>query len=183
MTASRLLLTMMLGMCVARPSEAQRLAPAAPVALRQADMPFVAVVERPGAPLAVRAASADTIPVPEREISQIGTIIGGVGGGLVGAALGLAIGAGSAEGCHGDMCGLGNVVLGLAIGESLGVGIGSHLGSRSPHHGNVVLTTLTSAAILVGGTMLGAAMQQGGAIMIPLTPAMQLAAAWAIESH
>src|SRR5258705_13976421 len=116
MTASRLLLTMMVVPSVAPLCEAQRLAPVAPVALRQSDMPLVAVVERPGAPLAVRAAAADTIPAQEREISQIGTIIGGVGGGLVGAALGMAIGARSAEGCHGDMCGLGNVVLGLAIG-------------------------------------------------------------------
>lgn len=178
MTATRLLLTLMLLPCVARPSEAQRLAP---VAVRALDVAPLNVAEQPGATFSA-ASPADTLPEPRRAISPVGTIIGGVAGGVVGAFVGLALGARSAEGCHGEECGLLNAILGFALGESLGVGVGAHLGSRSTRHENVILTTLTSTAILVGGTFLGAAMQQAGAVMVPLTPAMQLTAAWAIES-
>jgi hypothetical protein len=181
MTASRLLLTLMLVPSVALPIEAQQLAP---VALRASDVGPITVLEwRAAPPLTARPAPADTVPEPERPVSATGTIVGGVLGGAIGAFAGMAIGAATAEGCHGEFCGLTNVVLGLAIGESLGVGVGSHAGSRSRHHANIVLTTVTSAAILVAGTMAGVAMQQGGAVMIPLTPAMQLAAAWAIENR
>jgi hypothetical protein len=185
MNATRLLLATVLSVAAAMPSEAQRLAPLAPVAYNAAhelDVAAATVVERVDAPLAVRAAPRDTLPA-RRELSRTGAMIGGIGGAVVGAFAGVAIGAGSAEGCHGEDCGLVQAVLGFALGESLGLAVGTHLGSRSTEHSNIILTTLTSTAILVGGTFIGAGMQQAGVVMVPLTPVMQLAAAWAIESH
>ena len=160
---------------VALPAHAQGIAPLAARAVDAA--PFDAVSR------AVLAPAADTLPAPSRTTSRTGTVVGGFLGGVVGTFIGAGVGASSSQGCHGEMCGFAAAILGAAIGESVGVGIGSHVGSGSRSHGNMVLTSLSSAGILVGGTLLGVALHQGGVIMLPLTPALQLAAAVAIEQH
>jgi hypothetical protein len=177
MTASRLLLTMLLGLCAARPSEAQRRAPVAPEPYRLPELVVRTEVEQPGVP-AQRQPKLETNSEP----SMSGAVIGGLGGGMVGGAIGLAIGAGSMQkSCRGPGC-IVPVVVGLMIGESLGVSVGTHVGARSPHHGNVVLTTLTSAALFAVGVAAGSSAGQGAVMMLPLTAAAQIATAWAIES-
>ena len=78
MSASRLMVAALLGLGIALPSEAQRLAPLAAVAPQQVDVaPAVARGEEwSDAPLAVRSAPRDTVPV--RELSRTGAVIGGL---------------------------------------------------------------------------------------------------------
>lgn len=185
MNASRRLLTTLLVTSAAWSSEAQRLAPIGPVApvTPSGTDPAPAVMERTDVPgVAYAAVPRDTMPAP-RPLSRTGAILGGIGGGALGAVVGTLAGAATAEGCHGEFCGFENAAIGLVLGESLGLAVGAHLGSGSADHGKIMMTTLTSAAILVGGTLAGAGMQQAGVVMIPLTPALQLAATWSIESH
>jgi hypothetical protein len=177
MTATKLILSMLFLPLAALPSEAQRLAP---VALRASDSPMTSVLPESSSPLAAR---RDTQPVARRTINPVGGVIGGVLGGVVGTFAGAFIGSATAEGCQGEDCGLLNVILGAGIGESIGVGLGAHVGSGSQRHENILLTSLTSAGILVGGTMLGVAMNNAGVVMLPLTPALQLAATLAIERY
>jgi hypothetical protein len=183
MNASRLLAAALLATSGSRPIMAQRLAPLAavtPVASRDTDLGSAIAAERTDLPFAMRTAR-DTMPMADVP-SVFGTVIGGIGGGVVGAFAGAAIGAESARGCHGELCGFGNVVLGFALGESIGVGIGAHLGSRSKKHDHVVLTTLSSVAILTGGAIMASSMGPLGALMLASTPMLQIAAAWGIES-
>lgn len=177
MTASKLILSAMFLSLAALPCAAQRLSP---LALRGSDAPMMTASPESVSPLVAR---RDTQPTPSRTINPVGGVIGGVLGGVVGTFAGAFLGAATAEGCQGEDCGLVNVILGAGIGESIGVGLGAHVGSGSQRHENLVLTSLTSTAILVGGTALGLAMSDGGAIMLPLTPALQLAAALAIERY
>jgi hypothetical protein len=177
MTASKLMLSLMFLPLAALPSEAQRLTP---VALRVSESPMTSVLPESASPLAAR---RDTQPVARRTINPVGGVVVGVLGGVVGTFAGAFIGSATAEGCQGEDCGLLNVILGAGIGESIGVGLGAHVGSGSQRHENIVLTSLTSAGILVGGTLLGVAMNSAGVVMLPLTPALQLAATLAIERY
>lgn len=177
MTASKLILSMMFLPFAALPSEAQRLAP---VALRGSDSPMTNVLPESASPLAAR---RDTQPVARRTINPVGGVVGGVLGGVLGTFAGAYVGGLTAAGCQGEDCGLLSVILGAGIGESIGVGLGAHVGSGSQRHENIMLTSLTSAGILVGGTMLGVAMNNAGVVMLPLTPALQLAATLAIERY
>ena len=177
MTASKLILSMMFLPLAALPCAAQRLAPVAP---RGSDAPRMSASPESVSPLVAR---RDTQPTPSRTINPVGGVIGGVLGGVVGTFAGAFIGSATAEGCQGEDCGLVNVILGAAIGESIGVGLGAHVGSGSQRHENILLTSLTSAGILVGGTLLGVAMRDAGVVMLPLTPALQLAATLAIERY
>lgn len=179
MTASTLILSMILLPLAALPSEAQRLAP---VAARGMNASMSNDAPKPVSPLVAR---RDTLLSPPRTMNPVGAVIGGVLGGVVGTFAGAFIGAATAEGCHGEECGLWNAIIGAGIGESIGVGLGTHVGSRSQRHENIVLTSLTSASILVGGFAAGIGMGKMGVggIMIPLTPAVQLAVAMAIESR
>jgi hypothetical protein len=129
--------------------------------------------------------SADTLADARREISPVGTIIGGAVGGVAGALVGVAIASRTSQGCVGEFCGLGEALIGFGLGESIGLAIGAHVGSRSTRHENIFLTSLSSVGILVGGVLAAVALDRAGGagIMIPLTPALQLAAALAIESH
>jgi hypothetical protein len=177
-TASRLLLTLLTLLsvpCVAWRSEAQRLAP---VALRVSDRAPIASMPAYASMMLRR----DTVPVADITFSPVGTVLGGISFGLIGTVAGFFAGLAIPIGCRGE-CGLESGVPGAALGEAVGVAVGAHLGSRSPHHGNIVLTSLASAAILVGGIRLSAAMPREAGITVPLTLAMQLAAAWAIESR
>jgi hypothetical protein len=190
MTTPRLLLSALLIPLFVPPSEAQRVAP---VALRASDAPPLVVAAPAAAPTSAPflgapvAIARDTVPEPVPEISTVGTVVGGVIGGVAGTFLGAVIGAGATSGCQGDLCGLEGALLGVLVGEPLGLGIGSHIGSRSRTHGNIALTSLTSVAILVGGVIAGVGMGHAagpaGMFMIPLTPALQLATAVAIETH
>jgi hypothetical protein len=129
--------------------------------------------------------SGDTLAGARREISPVGTIIGGAVGGVAGALVGVAIASRTSQGCQGEYCGLGEALLGFGLGESIGLAVGAHLGSGSGRHENIFLTSLSSVGILIGGVLGAVALDRtgGAGIMIPLTPAFQLAAALAIESH
>jgi hypothetical protein len=129
------------------------------------------------------AASRDTLADGRREISRVGAIVGGVAGGVAGAYVGLEIAANATRNCRGEFCGFGEALLGLGLGESIGLAVGAHVGSRSDRHENIFITSLASAGILVAGTYAGVMLGPAGEIMVPLTPMLQLAAAVAIESH
>ena len=160
---------------LALPAAAQRLAPLGP---RAADAsPASRGADTPGA------AARGTTRAPDPGFDRTRTIIGGVVGGAAGAAIGLWIAGDVNRDCGGDLCGLPEAAAGFLIGESLGLAIGAHVGARSTHHGRLALTALSSAGILVGGVLVGAVTGPVGLIMIPLTPALQLAAAAAIESR
>lgn len=173
MKVSSLLVTMTLGLGLAPRSDAQRIAR---VALRLAD----GASTHATFPVDRLASSADARQQPGRRFSPVGTIGGGIAGGAVGMFAGFYAGAATAEGCVGEDCGLYSALLGAALGEAIGVGLGAHLGSRSPNHGNLVLTSLTSVGIgLIGGLL---AVPMGPAALV-VVPVSQLAAAWAIESR
>jgi hypothetical protein len=186
MTTPRLLLSALLVPLFVLPSGAQRVAP---VALRASDAPPLTITDPASAPFlgAPVVIARDTVPEAVPETSTVGTVVGGVIGGVAGTFLGALIGAGANSGCQGDLCGLEGALLGVLVGEPLGLGIGSHIGSRSRRHSNIVLTSLTSVAILAGGVVAGVGMGQtvgsAGMFMIPLTPVLQLATAVAIETH
>lgn len=179
MTASKLILSMMFLPLAALPSEAQRLAP---VALGGMEASMMIVAPTPISPFVAR---RDTLLSPPRTMNPVGAAVGGVLGGVLGTFAGAYVGGLTAAGCQGEDCGLLGVILGAGIGESIGVGLGTHVGSGSQRHENIVLTSLTSASILVGGVAAGIGMGKlgVGGIMIPLTPAVQLAVAMAIESR
>ena len=143
--------------------------------------PMTSASSEPSSPFLVRRDTQAT--PPPRTINPVGGVIGGVLGGVLGTFAGAFLGGATAEGCQGEDCGLVNVILGAGIGESIGVGLGAHVGSGSQRHENILLTSLTSAGILVGGTLLGVAMNNAGVVMLPLTPALQLAATLAIERY
>lgn len=179
MPASKLILSMMFVLVAALPGEAQRVEP---VAARSVDASIKLLVPARG-PMVAR----DTEPAAHPTISSDGALAGGVLGGLIGGVAGVYLGAASRKGCHGDFCALDGALLGIMIGEPLGLAIGSHIGSGSPRHDHIVLTTAASAAILVGGALVGVGLGQTvgpvGLFMIPIVPALQLAAAVAIERH
>ena len=178
MTAIRSLLTTSLGLLLAAlPGEAQQLAP---LAVRASG---VALIDRNATSAVAVATARDTLPTPRREISPVRTILGGVTGGVVGTFVGLLAGGAASQGCHGDMCQFGPILLGAAIGESIGLAAGAHVGSRSSNHGHVLTSAVASAGIAVAGTFVGAGLASVSGLMVPLTPALQLAAALAIESH
>ena len=150
-------------------------------------------------PSAVQAVHTDAMPshldtmetrrpeVPKRSINRVNTVFGGAVGGVGGTLLGLAIARQTSQGCHGELCGLGDALIGFTLGETIGVAVGAHLASGATGSGKVLQTTLASLGILVGGAFAGAglsSLNSGlGEIMLPLTPVLQLAAAVWIESH
>src|SRR4051812_9347080 len=178
MSMSRPLLSLLLVALVAMPGRAQH---AAPVALRTSDVgpPTVA---RGGAPFV--ATAPDTV-AKVREFSPIRAVVGGVLGGTVGTFAGFALGSMASAGCVGEDCGLLGAMVGALLGESVGLAAGAHIGSRSPHHDRLIATSLASAGILFGGVFAGVGLGRVdgtvGNIMIPLTPAVQLATVLAIE--
>jgi hypothetical protein len=177
MSNSRPLLCLCLVLVVSLPGRAQQLAPSA---LRASD---VALTEHGAMPFVAAARARDTLPTRRREISPVGTVLGGIAGGVAGTFVGLLAGSSLSEGCQGEMCQFGPVILGGVIGESVGLALGAHLGSRSTNHGHVLGTALTSAGIAVVGAVMGAGIGRAGMMLVPLTPAFQLAAALAIEAQ
>lgn len=159
---------------VAVPSEAQYLAPSAV-------RPLTAAAAEGSAVGAV--ASRDTLPDARRQISEAGTLIGGLVGGAAGAFIGLAIASRTHMDCHVDYCGLAEGFVGLTLGESIGLAVGAHVGSRSTRRANIFMTSLASTVIMAGGAGAALMLGEGGVIMLPMTPALQLAAALMIEGH
>lgn len=184
MIASRLLLSTLIVPLLALPSDAQRMTPVAPVATRALDSmsPAPGSSTRPSGALL-----RDTEPEPGREPSVAGTVIGGIVGGALGTFVGGMVGASARTGCQGDMCGLESAAMGILIGEPLGLAIGAHLGSRSTRHERVLMTSLTSVGILIGGVAAAVGVGRidgtGGAILVPLIPVLQLVGTVAIETH
>jgi hypothetical protein len=180
MTMSRPLLPMLLLSLLAMPARAQRISP---VALHAAPVNAPVAGLREGLRLVTK---ADTVLEPDGHISTTKTIVGGVLGGALGAIAGMAIGSQANADCGGDLCGLEGAALGLLIGEPLGLAIGAHLGSGSRQLEKLPLTALTTAAVLVGGVFTGVGLEsaaRAGAVMIPLTPVLQLVTAVAIEKY
>ncbi|MFL5605798.1 MAG: hypothetical protein ACJ8AD_05070 [Gemmatimonadaceae bacterium] len=121
----------------------------------------------------------DTTVAPH-EISIVGGLIGGLLGGVGGAFLGTVIGASSARGCQGEYCAFGPAIIGFALGEPIGLAIGTHLGARG--RGNVAATAISSIGILVGGLVVAGAAPRGTPpVAIALIPAAQLVMALAME--
>jgi hypothetical protein len=182
MTVSRLLLSTLLVPLLAMPSGAQRIAPVALRVFNGAPMP----VDASAGTLSTASLGANPEPVRERSVMR--TVIGGVMGGALGTLVGGMIGSNARSGCQGDLCGIEGALLGVLIGEPLGLAIGAHIGSGSPRHERMLLTSLASAGILVGGVAAGLGVSQigsngAGAIMIPVTPLLQIITAVAIEAH
>ncbi len=191
MMVSRLLLATTLAFCVAPRSDAQRIAPVAPVALRSADaepgdaVSYSEVISTASIPAAspvarlAPSAGATAQAGSASRFSPAGTIVGGVVGGGLGLAAGFFVGAMAAEGCNGEDCGLVPALVGGAIGETIGLAVGAHVGSRSSRHENILTSSLASAGVaLLGGL---AAIPTNGAALF-LVPVGQLAAAYMIES-
>jgi hypothetical protein len=166
---------MVLTALLSSPSSAQYLAPAVTPQI-DAD-----------SALSARSSARDTRESNGGPRRAIRTALGGILGGAAGTAAGMLIAAEATSGCHGEFCGLGQIVLGMSLGESIGLATGANIasGSHKPEH--IVLTTLSSAGILIGGAFAAAGLNglngNAGSIMIPLIPALQLAAAIAIENH
>ena len=171
MTATAAIACTALVILLAAPCQAQYLAP---TAVRHLDVPaevplvFSAVVR------------GDTVERWGR-INTTGGIIGGVIGAAGGSVLGATIGVSSARNCKGEECGLASALLGFAIGESVGLGLGTHFGSGG--NGDAILTTFTSFVTLVGGGLMATAASSSGAprILFVAVPALQITAALAVE--
>ena len=158
----------------ALPAGAQQLAPAA---VRAADN--TTSVGASSFSADTTALSGNSAPAHE-PIHTTGTVVGGLIGGGGGLVVGVLVGAQLARGCHGELCGLSEAAFGGLVGESLGLAIGAHLGSGSTSGDRLILSSLTSVGIVTGGVLASLA---GGVVVLPLTPVLQLAAAYAIESH
>jgi hypothetical protein len=108
-------------------------------------------------------------------------VAGGILGGGAGFVGGMFAGASdlSRRNCTGEDCGLANAILGSMIGESVGLAVGAHYGSRG--RGNLAIQLLTSTAIGAAG-LYGAWYAEGAApLFIGVTPVFQLAAVLAME--
>ena len=122
------------------------------------------------------AAAPDTIASTRNRVDVEMGVIGGVLGGTLGGVAGIGIGVAAARDCTGDYCGLVEVGLGLIVGESVGLAVGAHLGSKG--RANPVAVTLASLAVGVAGTVLGAHV---GGWPILLVPVAQLATVLSLE--
>ncbi len=109
----------------------------------------------------------------------IGGILAGAIGFFGGAALGLAIEQGVGCDNTNEMCGLGGLILGAAIGEVLFMPVGIHLGNK--RGGNFFLDTLSSIA--VGAAGLGASALSKGSIgpFLVVTPIIQIGITTIVE--
>jgi hypothetical protein len=119
---------------------------------------------------------SDSLPTSAAQVHVGRAVAGGLAGGLVGAAAGAYVGARSATGCRGELCRLGPAALGLAIGESIGVGVGTHLGAGG--RGNMGVAVLVSSISGAAGILISAA---SGGVLIPLVPVLQVAVVLGME--
>ena len=107
-----------------------------------------------------------------RELSMGGGIVGGALGAVVGAFFGIVYGAALP---HNDY----EPLFSGLIGESIGAGAGTHLGSGA--YGSAALTMLTSLGITTGA-VLRANGVRGGLPVVLLIPAAQIAASLMVEA-
>ncbi len=138
----------------------------------------------PVAPVAYRAAAGTPLSgeqEPTKPVRMAGGIAGGIAGGATGLLLGMYGGVAIAEGgnCRGEECGLLGAILGLTVGESLGMAVGTHFGSRG--HGNLALAALTSTAIGVAGLYACAGAEGAAPVILSAVPVIQLAVLLAME--
>jgi hypothetical protein len=124
-------------------------------------------------------AAGDTLP-PARQELNVPLAVGGaiVGGGLGGLA-GIGVGIFVAENKHcvsDEYCGLLEALLSVVIGESIGLAVGTHYGSRG--RGSLTGEILASVGVGLAGTILGA---YAGGWPILLVPVAQLATVLALE--
>lgn len=146
-------------------------APAAPGALgaQRLPAPFVSVSQRTRAP----APSLDTIRPPG---NPLGTVVGGVLGGAAGFFAGAMVG-GSVENrffpCHCDDPGLMGVLWGAAIGESVGLAVGAHVGNgRRGNLGEDLVASLGMGAV---GIAVAFGVGEAGLLFVPVVQVVAVA--------
>jgi hypothetical protein len=81
--------------------------------------------------------------------------------------------------CSGEDCGLASFIIGGAIGESIGLAVGTHYGSRG--RGNVALAALASTAIGAAGLAGAFAAERAAPVILIAVPIVQLAVTLAME--
>lgn len=120
------------------------------------------------------------LPAGSYEINVGDGIVGGLLGGAVGgvAGYGAAILIVRSKRCSGndEFCGLGDALLSIVVGESIGLAVGAHYGSRG--RGSLVGASLASAGVGVAGSVL--AVLSGGPALV-LVPVAQLATVLLLE--
>jgi hypothetical protein len=167
MRTSTTIMYLSLATLLAAPSEAQYVAPAG---VQRLELP----VDRENGRATAR---RDTV---EGQMDPVLGLVGGVIGAASGALIGGMFGGVAASGCTGELCHLGSVAIGVGLGESFGLALGTHLGAGG--RGNVALSALSSFGILFGGVLVGVSAPRGTpAIALTIIPVIQLVAALAIE--
>lgn len=174
--ASLMLMLLAAGVALGAPLHAQ--APAAPTT--PASLAYVEAPVNPGPISLLHAANARARVAADSASGRMlvnGVLLGVVGfglGGFVGFYLGRAYD--TANNCD-DMCGVGGMLIGAAIGESLGVALGMHAGHPGP--GN--LPVGAAAALGIAALGMGAAIAAGSGLPLLAIPPAQLFAVMAIE--
>lgn len=135
------------------------------------------------APPALVVADTQRVPLPP-DLSEIdvgrgvaGGILGGALGGLAGYGVALLIVENKQNSCGGkDFCGLAEGLLSVVVGESIGLAVGTHHGSRG--RGSLIGGSLASIGVGVAGSILGAL---AGGLPILLVPVAQIATVLLLE--
>ena len=170
---TRFVLASVLGVLASSPCGAQYLMP---VGVRPPDLPL----SSDAAPHAAVIVFPDSVG---QSINRAGGIAGGLLGGALAGAIGAAIALEQSRRCEGDLCGLGYGLLGFAIGEPIGLAVGTHIGAKG--HGNVLLSSFASFGLLIVGGALTAGVSSVapplGVVGVIAVPAVQISAALAIE--
>jgi hypothetical protein len=119
--------------------------------------------------------------VTTRPVNMWGGVAGGVLGGGAGFFGGMMLGASeiSRRNCTGEDCGLANAIIGSMVGESVGLALGAHYGSRG--RGNLAIQMLTSTAIGAAGFYSAWYAEGAAPIILGAVPVVQLLAVMAME--
>ncbi|MEO5818502.1 MAG: hypothetical protein ABIT20_24750 [Gemmatimonadaceae bacterium] len=119
--------------------------------------------------------------VTTRPVNMWGGVAGRVLGGGAGFFGGMMLGASeiSRRSCTGEDCGLANAIIGSMIGESVGLAVGAHYGSRG--RGNLAIQMLTSTAIGAAGLYSAWYAEGAAPIILGAVPVVQLLAVMAME--
>jgi hypothetical protein len=124
-----------------------------------------------------------TAPLQSQEIppepAVIAPVLSGLGLGAVGFFGGALVGAGLSEGCDGYYCELGSAALAALIGESVGMGIGVHLGNR--RRGSLGLDILTAAGSATGALIVLNAVEDDEGDLLLLALVLQTTATVTVE--
>ena len=103
------------------------------------------------------------LPANPEPVTTADLVVGGIGGALV---LGIAGGyAGASVPCDGDWCELGGLILGVALGEAIGLPLGVRAFGGQ---GSLPLQVLASAAVVLAGGL--AAPVTGGLGLLAVIP-------------